>query len=133
EQTHVPYTFLAQSSVNRGDTVVRKGEVIVEKPSIVLPFNMPQFDGFDFEEEMHLDEDLMKTFFLVRGIQFPSFKYNNKTSSIDIHEGKLPAAVDFYSKKLAQEEDVRSGLVIGPEDCWQFSVIIFVCGQVSRS
>ncbi len=29
--THLPYIFLTESSVNVGDSVVRKGEVLVEK------------------------------------------------------------------------------------------------------
>ena len=34
---------------------------------------------------------------------------------------------------LQQHENVHSGLIAGPEDCWQFSVILFVCSQVARS
>jgi len=131
--THVPYVFLGESRINSGDTVVRKGGVMLERPSIVLPFNMPQFEGFDFEKDLHVDEDLLKTFFLVRGVSFPSFKYNNKTASVDVHEGKLSQTVEHYKGLLSRQEDVASGLIIGPEDCWQFSVIIFVCAQMVRS
>ena len=51
EATEVPYIFLSESLVNLGDTVVRKGQIMVEKPAIILPSNMPQFEGFDFEKE----------------------------------------------------------------------------------
>jgi hypothetical protein len=34
---------------------------------------------------------------------------------------------------LERREDVHSGLIVGPEDCWQFSVLIFICTQVARS
>ena len=44
-ETRVPYIFLAPSSVNDGDTVVRKGEIVVEKPSLILPPNIPQLEG----------------------------------------------------------------------------------------
>ncbi len=132
EATQLPYIFLAESAINRGDTVVRKGEIRVEKPSIILPSNLPQFEGFDFEKESTLEQDFLTTFFLVRGIRFPSLKYNNRTESLDIHEGKLQQAIDFYSRELQKKEDVATGLVIGPEDCWQYSVLIFICGQVIR-
>ena len=131
--THVPYVFLSESSVNPGDTVVRKGEVVVEKPAIVLPFNLPQFEGFEFEDGANFSEESLNTFFLMRGVSFPSFKYNNKTSSIEVFEGGLSKAIPDYSAILSKAEDVHSGLVIGPEDSWQFSVIIFACSQVSRS
>ncbi|MBI3251854.1 MAG: hypothetical protein HYZ52_00845 [Candidatus Omnitrophica bacterium] len=131
--TQVPYLFLSESSVNPGDTVVRRGEVTVEKPSIVLPLNTPQFGGFDFEEKMPFGENAVTNFFLVRGIAFPSFKYNNHTQSIDVFEGRLAKAIEHHAAFLERSENVRAGLVTGPEEAWQFSVLIFVCNQVARS
>ena len=133
EATHLPYVFLAESSVNLGDTVVRKGEVMVDKPSIVLPSDLPQLEGFDFEQESKLNQDLLTTFLLVRGVRFPSFKYQNKTQSLDLFEGRLKAAIDRYGREFHQEENISTGLIVGPEDCWQFSVMIFICMQVQRS
>ncbi|MBI4433001.1 MAG: hypothetical protein HY592_05960 [Candidatus Omnitrophica bacterium] len=131
--TQVPYVFLAESEVNPGDTLVRRGEVIVERPSIVLPMNLPQFQGFDFDEKIPLGEEAVMNFFLVRGISLPSFKYNNKTSSMDVYEGRLSRAIEHHSKLLQQGEDVHTGLVMGPSPSWQFSLLIFVCNQVMRS
>ncbi len=37
--TNLPYVFLAEALVNRGDTIVRQGEIKVEKPAIILPSN----------------------------------------------------------------------------------------------
>jgi hypothetical protein len=56
--TQMPYVFLAESSVNAGDTVVRKGDVVVEKPAIILPSNLPQFEGLESEEEKKFNYDL---------------------------------------------------------------------------
>ncbi len=131
--THLPYVFLAESSVNEGDCVVRKGEVLVEKPSIIIPPDLPQLEGFDFKDVSRQQQDMIINFFLVRGIGFPSLKYNNKTYSLDIFEGRLSKAIKKYSHELQKEENVTSGLVIGPEDCWQFSVLIFVGMQILRS
>ena len=85
--TQLPYIFLAESSVNLGDCVVRMGEVMVEKPSIFLPPGSAQLDGFDFRDVSRKQQEMITNFFLVRGIEFPSFKYNNKTYSLDIFEG----------------------------------------------
>ncbi len=132
EATHLPYIFLAESFVNTGDTVVRKGEIVVEKPAIILPQNLPQFEGFEFEKEFPSQQDFLSTFFLVRGIKFPSLKYNNKTDSLDIREGKMRAAIEHYLHELQKKEDVSTGLLVGPEDCWQFSVLIFICSQILK-
>jgi len=131
--TQIPYVFLAESAVNHGDTVVRKGEVTVEKPTIILPPHLPQFEGFEFDEKFSGVEDYLTTFLLVRGIRFPSMKYENRIESLDIREEKLSKAVEFFSHALERQENVSTGLVIGPEDCWQFSVLIFICGQITRS
>ena len=133
EATEMPYLFLAESSLNLGDTIIRKGAVYVEKPSIVLPENMPHFDGFDFEKELDTSEDMIMSFFLVRGIRFPSYKFNNKTDSLDIFEGSLKKASDRYKLQLQKKEDVHTGLIMGPEDCWQFSVMIFICSMITKS
>lgn len=132
-ETNVAYTFLAEALVNRGDTIVRKGEVMVEKPAIVLPSNSPQFEGFDFEKEFEIGQDIITNFLLVRGVSFPSMKYNNKTDSLNIYDGHIDKAIKYYSDMLQRKEDVHSGLVVGPEDCWQFSVLIFTCTQIVKS
>lgn len=133
ETTKLPYLFLSESSVNVGDSVVRKGKVMVERPSIVLPENIPHFEGFEFDEELDLSEDMVTNFLLVRGIRFPSYRYNNRTYSLDIFEGHLSRAIDHFSNQLEKKEDVHTGLVIGPEDCWQFSILIFIGTMVARS
>lgn len=131
--THLPYIFLAESSVNEGDCVVRKGETLVEKPTLLLPPGSPQLDGFDFRDASKQHQEMITNFFLVRGIEFPSLKYNNKTYSLDIFEGRLSQAIEQYTQELQKEENVTAGLIIGPEDCWQFSVLIFICTQIVRS
>ncbi len=133
ESTRLPYIFLGESSVNIGDTVVRCGEVMVEKPSLILPPNNPSFEGFESEHPQAADLNRLADFLLVRGIRFPSVKYNNKTLSVDIREGKLKDAIDHYFRELQCAENVSTGLVIGPEDCWQFSVLIFTCSTAERS
>ena len=130
--TQLPYIFLAESAVNRGDTVVRKGEVTVEKPAIILPSNLPHFEGFEEDEKSAWNENAVMQFFLVRGVRFPSFKYNNKTHSVDVWEGSLSRAAQHYLQELQQKENLTDGLLLGPEDCWQFSLLIFIAGQSAR-
>ena len=131
--TRVPYIFLAESSVNVADTIVRKGEVTVQKPSLILPPNIPQFKGFDFTDQLGVDENSLINFLLVRGISMPSFHYDNRTNALDIFEGGLSQAVKHYNQLLQQEENIQSGLVTGPEECWQLSLVIFICAQIVKN
>ena len=130
--TQLPYIFLAESGLNQGDTVVRKGEVMVDRPSLILPSNLPQLEGFDPDENLPWDPARLMNFLLIRGIRFPSLKYNNKIHSLDIFEGRLKQAVGHYLHELQEKENLSTGLVMGPEDCWQLSLLIFIAGQVIR-
>lgn len=132
ESTQLPYIFLAESAVNHGDTVVRKGRILVEKPAIIMPSESPQFEGFDPDEAGAWTQSMLVNMLLVRGIKFPSFKYENKTQSLEVYEGKLKAAEQHYLKELQRKENLSTGLVVGPEDGWQFSVLIFTASQAIR-
>ncbi len=132
EKTLVPYILLSASAINPGDTVVRTGEIAVDRPSLVLPPNIPQFEGFSFDE-LQANENSLINFLLVRGITLPSLKYNNQNNRLDIFEGKVQDARQHYGNRLQREENTAAGLVVGPEDVWQFSLIIFICSQIVRN
>ena len=130
--TNLPYIFLSESSINIGDSVVRKGEVLVEKASLILPLGLPQFEGFKLDD-LHIDGHELADFLVVRGVKFPSLKYSNKTYSLDIFEGRLKKAIWHYKDMLQREENITTGLIVGSEDCWQFSVVLYICTQVVKS
>jgi len=131
--THVPYIFLSASSVNPGDTVVRQGEVLVQKPSLILPPHIPQFEGFEMDDSSVMDSDSMINFMLIRGILLPSLKYNNTTSSLEVFDGGVDEAIKFYGNKLQSQENTAAGLLVGPEDVWPFSLLIFICSQIAKN
>ena len=128
----VPYVFLGESVVNEGHTVVRKGKIIIEKPMIILPEDLPQFEGFDFEEELQVEHGTMQMFFLMRGIRFPSLKYNNTIESLDLEEASLSKTAEKFKKNLERKENVKTALILGPEDCWQFSILLYMANLVGR-
>jgi hypothetical protein len=133
KNTETPYIFLAESLVNNGDTVVRSGKIMLHKPAIILPENLPQFEGFEFEEDSGIDEEMLKTFFLVRGVSFPSLKFKNETSRVDVYEGSLQKAIEHFKDNLESSEDVDTGLIVGSSDCWQFSLIIYAGMLMAKS
>lgn len=133
DATKLPYTYLAESEINVGDTLVRKGKVVVHKPSIVLPSSFPQFDGFEFKKHFDVDDDMVRTFLMVRGVSFPSFRYANEVASLEVYEGSLSQAADHFADRLAWREDIETALITGADDCWQFSILIFAASMVSKS
>ena len=128
----VPYVFLGESVVNEGHTVVRKGKILIEKPMILLPEDLPQFEGFEFEEQLDIEHGSMQMFFLMRGIRFPSLKYNNTIVSLELEETSLAKTANKYKKRLEKRENVKTALILGPEDCWQFSILLYMSQLVGR-
>ena len=133
DDTKVPYILLSASLVNPGDTVVRQGDVTVTKPAIILPPNIPQVDGFKFDEGSALTQEMVMNFLMVRGVSMPSLKYRNETYAVDVYEGTLDRAVSFYNDHLQRREDVHAGLVVCPDDCWHFSLLLYIATQVTRN
>ena len=132
-ETHVPYILLSPSTINEGDTVVRTGEVMVHRPSLILPPNIPQLEGFDFEKDNSFNENTMINFLMVRGITLPSMKYDNKIFSLNVFEGKMDDAIGVYGNRLQREENTSAGLICGPDELWQLSLLIFVCSQIAKN
>ena len=133
QATRLPYRFLAESSLNAGDTVVRTGQVVVTKPWIALPTGTPHLEGFSMDEARPIDPDFLVNFLLVRGISFPSLRYRHELSTLEVREGPLADAVAQYRRQLEEREDVTCGLLVGPENLWQWSVLIFVATLIGRS
>ena len=133
KETHVPYVLLSASSINPGDTVVRQGEVVVDRPTLILPPNIPQLEGFSLEGLDAFDQENMINFLLVRGIMVPSLKYDNKTHSLDVFEGNVQAAIGHYGNSLQRQENTAAGPLTGPEDVWPFSLLIFICAQIAKN
>ena len=128
--TLVPYIFLG-SGLPSGGTVTRKGQIIAEKPSLILPTGIPQLEGFDFGEDF--SEDQVINFLLIRGVRLPSLRYNHKSSSRDTSKVSLEKEIERQLNRLQRKEDVETALIVGPEECWQYSVLIFVANMVSRT
>ena len=131
EPTMLPYVFLAESQLNQGDTVVRTGQVVVERPALILP--SPRLEGFEFAPDHPFGEDAVLNFLLVRGIRFPSLRYRHELSSLDLREGSLQDVVKDLQERMKRAEDIQTGMVIGPEEAWQFSVLILVGSLIIRS
>jgi len=133
ESIPLDYIFLAESNVNIGDTVVRKGKVQIHKPLIFLPREFPMFSGFEFEKEFGRDSQDISNFLLMRGVRFPSLKYNHLDSTISVYEKPLSQAISEFKDSLERQEDIKTGLLKGSEDCWQFSILMYAASQVAKS
>ncbi|MHC4870315.1 MAG: hypothetical protein ACYTFY_00555 [Planctomycetota bacterium] len=127
--TKLPYAFLAESAVNEGDIVLRKGTVTVEPPKIIAPSEEVQIEGFDFEES----ENGMVPVVLNRWVHFPAAKYQNSNTSLDVVTGPIEIAVEEVINKLDQKNDIRTGVISGFENTWGFSILSYVGQMIVKS
>lgn len=131
--TQLPYIFLSESLHDSSNTFVRRGYIGVDQPALLLPPNNPQFDGFEMNEYQKNEMNTFMNFLLVRGVRFPSMNYHNISFDLALHDGKLQEAINFHKDLLQREENMTTGLVVGKEDCWQFSILVFVASQMLKS
>jgi len=130
--TNFNYVFLAPSVVNQGDTVVRKGNMDIMPPAIHLPKHKPTFEGFDSGNEGDITSEQLVSFFYTRGISFPSLNYHNEPYEIDLYEGSVAKAEKTHLDEVRTQENVSTGVVIGAEASWQFSVILMACHMIDN-
>eukprot|EP00898_Chlorokybus_atmophyticus_P004936 jgi/Chlat1/5443/Chrsp36S05414 len=122
-ETKLPYILLSESEVCKGDTVVRQGVVVVQKPVLLLldgSHRHADFEGFESESQYN------SMFALARAVSFPAGKYRNIDVSLDVHELPVEDTLENLWKKLEREGDSQTGLLTGPPEHWPMCVLAYV-------
>ncbi len=133
QPTRISYILLSKSDISPEDTVVRRGTIDVMQPVIIVPPDYPIFEGFNFKEDIGLESDSVRAFLYMRGIRLPSLKYYNKMFTLDVWEMPLVDALAKIKNDLCRREDTQTGLIVGPNDVWQFSLLIYVASLIDKS
>lgn len=130
--TRLPYVCISQLTGDGDFVMVRSGEILADKPQIALPGEMFAFEGFEeFWEEFADGEPVVS---LARRISMPPSKYINKTDGQPQREqGPMAQVVERVVNRLENDNDVRTGVITGPEEVWGLSVFLYVGSQVARS
>jgi hypothetical protein len=127
--TELPYVLLGESVVNVGDTVVRRGIMRVDQPAIFLFQRPMQFEGF--EGDAGETRDLLMA--LGRAAHFPPGRYSNIDTHLEVFEGALGSALEHYERVLEIDEDVLTGLLTGPVDLWQLSLLVYAGAMIAQN
>jgi len=127
--TSLPYVFLAESLINEGDTIIRRGEVKTAKPSLIMGEDLPTFEGFSDEESDHKQ----MSFVFGRGFQFPSLNFQNNDMQLEVVSKELKAVSDEVQNEFDKTHDSRTAVISGPEESWAFSLLIYAGEMTKRS
>ncbi len=125
--TELPYVLLNRSIVNEGDTVVRRGVLRIEEPSIMLLGRAHQFRGFD-----DTDGDPEAALIAIgRLAHFPPARYTNQDMQMSVMEGSVNSVMRQMTETLDQREDEVTGVLSGPVELWQMSLLVYA-GRIVR-
>lgn len=130
--TRLPYVMVANSLINAGSSVIRTGEVVVEKPQIIISNDSSAFEGFDIDRSL-VDIDQVKFALMSRGISFPQMNYKNSTQFLEVVSDKLEVIIERQMNQFEDANDSRVGLIQCREDTWNLSLLHYVLTQVIRS
>lgn len=128
----LPYVFLSEHNSYHDRTIVRKGIIHIQKPSILLPGQLsgPIF-GEGFDDPGALSPDAA---FIIRSMGLPYSEVTNKWLTKDsIEYGKLQQTIDRFTDKFEQQEDTDTGLIKGAQDGVDISLMRYSIGLMIKS
>ncbi|OQB47607.1 MAG: hypothetical protein BWY02_02064 [bacterium ADurb.Bin157] len=128
----LPYVFVAEHHSYSDRTVVRRGVLYIQKPSILLPghHNGPEFkEGFE-----HLHNLPQDAAFIMRSMGLPYSAINNKqTAHEELEYGRLQAVIDKLNNRLAQHDDTGTGVIKGIINGADISLMRYSIGLMIKS
>lgn len=130
--TRLPYVIVANSLINNGNSIIRTGEVVVEKPQIIISNDSSAFEGFEADHGA-IEMDQVKFALMSRGISFPQMNYKNSTQFLEVVNEKLEVIIERQMNQYEDANDSRMGLIQCKEDSWNLSLLHYVLTQVIRS
>jgi len=118
--TEPVYTDLMGQS---GETVVREGKVIAERPKIVTPYYLLNlFEGFKHGKEYA--EYMLHNY----GLHEPGllYKYKNEPTDVNILSSSLESVVYNLNQKIESDENTLAAIIKGVDEMWDVSLMKFI-------
>jgi hypothetical protein len=124
--TRPAYTELTQES---GETVIREGRVIAERPRIVTPYYMSQLEGFSPDARRYFNS-LIQHY----GPNTPGlfYSYRNQPGNLTIVTDELKAVVERLNSDIDKRGDPLVTIIKGQDELWDVSLMRFIY-EITRS
>jgi len=132
--TNIYYYLVTEPSYSEltgstGESVVREGRVIAERPRIVTPYYLSRIEGFSSEARRYLDA-LIK----IRGYDAPGlfYTYKNEPKGLNIVSDHWRAVVDRLNAEIDKRGDPLSCIIKGEDELWDISLLKSIY-EITRS
>jgi len=126
--TRLKYTVIAPSEIHQGETVLREGQVVVQKPMII---NLLGAEGVHLEGFGEFDQ--MPGFLIERMAYIPRLNYRNQEGRMEIVSTPANELIEQVIKKLDTEGDNLMGVMKSPAGAWQIGVLRYSVEKIVQS
>lgn len=133
--TNIGYYLLTEpvySGLEKGvtETVVREGRVVAERPRIVTPYYLSQFEGFSPDAKRYFNI-LIKKY----GPNAPGlfYSYRNEPKGLTIVAGSLVSVVDKINAEIDKRGDPLVTIIKGEDELWDVSLLKFIYEMARNS
>jgi len=106
-----------------GETVIREGRVIAQKPKVVTPYYLSQLEGFSSEARRYFDMLISKHGTNVAGL---FYGYRNEPKELNIVSDGLLAVVDRLNAEIDKRGEPLTSIIKGEDELWDVSLMQFI-------
>jgi hypothetical protein len=113
----------AEFDSTNGETVIREGRVIAERPRVVTPFYLTRLDGFGSDARKYF-QMLLET----HGPDAPGiyYAYKNEPKEMNIVSDSLTAVVEKLNVQIDSRGDPMTSIIKGKDELWDVSLMKFI-------
>ena len=133
--TNIGYYLLTEpvySELEKGvtETVVREGRVVAERPRIVTPYYLSQFEGFSLDAKRYLNMLIKKC-----GPNAPGlfYSYRNEPKGLTIVADSITRVVDRINAEIDKHGDPLVTIIKGEDELWDVALLKFIYEMARNS
>lgn len=113
-----------------GETVIREGRVVADRPKIVTPYYLSRLEGFSYDARRYFDMLLS-----MHGADAPGliYTYKNEPKGLNIVSDNLLSVVAKLNDEIDRNNDPLASIIRGQDDLWDVSLLKFIYEITNRS
>ena len=124
--TSPAYTDLV---AGEGETVVREGQVIAERPRVVTPYYLLNLQGFSHHARRYLEKMAQEE----HSSPALLYRYRNEVEGLSIVSEPLDQLAQKLTEKLEREGTALACVIKGVDELWDVSLLRFIHEFTLRS
>ena len=112
-----------------GETVVREGQVIAERPRVVTPYYLLNLEGFSHHARRYLEKMAQEE----HSSPALLYRYRNEVEGLSIVSEPLDQLAQKLTEKLEREGTALACVIKGVDELWDVSLLRFIHEFTLRS